>query len=302
MTNLDALQLVLPMAILHVQLVAVEPTESPVISGGNPGPHKIQGIGAGFIPGNLDTSLLNETLQVGVLGCGPSVSYSSLTPSRLKEGLLRMPAARMNACAMASTDAGRELPVFQVSSDDAIAMAKRLALEEGLLVGISSGAAVCAANRVRRIAFRHAAMGRCCRYIRLRWMALPCSTFKEHSAITWSQEYTEAHGQHGVDARPTIASPCAGGVAARERGQARGDDHPQLRRAIPVQRPVPGHPGRGGEAPARSVIQLLWMSLRRFELLCHRVSVMVSLYQAASVHVMPFINLRHVSTRTLQLQ
>lgn len=46
------------------QVIAVEPTESPVISGGSPGPHKIQGIGAGFIPGNLHTDLLTETIQV----------------------------------------------------------------------------------------------------------------------------------------------------------------------------------------------------------------------------------------------
>lgn len=78
--------------------IAVEPTESPVISGGDPGPHKIQGIGAGFVPTNLDTSLV------------------------------------------AGTEA--------VSSEEAFEWARRVAKEEGILCGISSGAAVCAATRV----------------------------------------------------------------------------------------------------------------------------------------------------------
>jgi cysteine synthase len=81
-----------------VQAIAVEPADSPVISGGKAGPHKIQGIGAGFIPKNLDTSLLNG--------------------------------------------------VETATNEDAFTWARRLAREEGLLVGISSGANVAVAARL----------------------------------------------------------------------------------------------------------------------------------------------------------
>ena len=78
-----------------LKVVAVEPSKSPVLSGGNPGAHKIQGIGAGFVPGNYDSSIIDE--------------------------------------------------VVQVTDEDAFKTAKDFAAQEGVLIGISSGAAVFAA-------------------------------------------------------------------------------------------------------------------------------------------------------------
>ncbi|SFP34598.1 cysteine synthase A [Hydrogenimonas thermophila] len=81
-----------------IQIIAVEPVDSPVLSGGKPGAHKIQGIGAGFVPDVLNTKIYDE--------------------------------------------------VIQVSNDDAMATARRIAKEQGLLVGISSGANLYASSIV----------------------------------------------------------------------------------------------------------------------------------------------------------
>lgn len=83
-----------------IQIIAVEPSDSPVLSGGKPGPHKIQGIGAGFVPKILDTALYDE--------------------------------------------------VVAVEAADAFAAGRELALSEGVLVGISSGAALYAAELVAK--------------------------------------------------------------------------------------------------------------------------------------------------------
>jgi cysteine synthase A len=83
-----------------VKVIAVEPADSPVLSGGNPGPHKIQGIGAGFVPGVLNTKIYDE--------------------------------------------------VFRVASPDAGATSRDLARREGILVGISSGAALFAGLEIAK--------------------------------------------------------------------------------------------------------------------------------------------------------
>lgn len=82
----------------NIQVIAVEPEASPILSGGKPGPHKIQGIGAGFIPAVLNTDLFEE--------------------------------------------------IVKVSNEDAVTTSKELAKTEGLLVGISAGANVCAATKI----------------------------------------------------------------------------------------------------------------------------------------------------------
>lgn len=84
----------------NVQIVAVEPANSPVLSGGNPGPHKIQGIGAGFIPDTLDTGIYDE--------------------------------------------------IIKVENEDAFAVGRAIGKEEGILVGISSGAAIWAATQLAK--------------------------------------------------------------------------------------------------------------------------------------------------------
>ena len=78
------------------QVFAVEPVKSSVISGGDPGPHKIQGIGAGFIPANLDTSLLDGTIQVS-----EEDAFAFAVRAAREEGLLVGPSSGASLAAVA---------------------------------------------------------------------------------------------------------------------------------------------------------------------------------------------------------
>jgi cysteine synthase A len=108
----------------HLKVVAVEPAESPVISGGRPGPHKIQGIGAGFVP---------------KVGRGRGKRARARARRSLSAHRPSLPPHPQNL------DVPLLDEIIQVASDDAITRARELATAEGLLVGISSGAAAIAA-------------------------------------------------------------------------------------------------------------------------------------------------------------
>ena len=122
---------------LHV--VAVEPSESPVLSGGSPGPHKIQGIGAGFVPGVLNTSVYDEVLQVMAAAWVVQRWAAQHCLARARTVL------DVNAQCNGQPPGGR---VVQVTSEESVDMARLLAQQEGIFCGISSGAAVVAALRV----------------------------------------------------------------------------------------------------------------------------------------------------------
>lgn len=110
----------------HLKVVAIEPQDSPVLSGGKPGPHKLQGIGPGFVPGILNTEIYDEVLKV--------------------------------------------------STDEAFEYARRAAKEEGILGGISSGAAIYGALQLAKELGPGKKSG--CDYS-FKWRALP-----KHTAVS----------------------------------------------------------------------------------------------------------------------
>jgi hypothetical protein len=139
-----------------VQLVAVEPAESAVLSGGKPGYHQIQGIGAGFVPkvGATTPCAAAAGRRAGAAPapCAPGAGQRPGRPLCAPGMPTRRPCVRAHpACpppAPQVLDVSLLDEIIKVSSKEAVEMARRLALEEGLLCGISSGAAVAASLKV----------------------------------------------------------------------------------------------------------------------------------------------------------
>jgi cysteine synthase A len=139
-----------------LRFVAVEPSESAVLSGGSPAPHKIQGIGTGFIPENVDQTML-DALRSGTRG-----------------------------------------EIMRVSAEDGMAFARRLAREEGIHVGISSGAiAHCAVSLAQRPECRGKLI-----------VTIGCDTGERYlSTLLFAPERQHAEALPVEEASPALAQP-----------------------------------------------------------------------------------------------